>query len=229
MGKGSRNRAKKKTQRKDDSVFLRDLAECRRFLVASASAYDHGYAGEVTRLAVMLRVLLHDVPEGRSLLGMLRMRDRMKYSDTAVPIFPGGTLPDPGLAMAQFGPGGAASDVPPPERLQPPGINPPAEFSAWWNNDVAEDDDGHLWSRRSLVLALADRGGSARVDPLLTESYEALVNRNGLRFRAAAPDGEQPLAGSLAAAAVRQVAYEILDTLAKHDLTWAVSWGPVDD
>ena len=58
------------------------------FLERSAEAFDTGYDGEAKRLAVTLRVLLHDKKQSRSLLGQLRMKDR-EFADTAHGIAPG--------------------------------------------------------------------------------------------------------------------------------------------
>lgn len=60
------------------------FAEQIYFLKASADAFDKGFEGESKRLAVALRVLLHDTPKSKSLLGQLELKDHLFY-DTRMP------------------------------------------------------------------------------------------------------------------------------------------------
>jgi hypothetical protein len=216
MGRASRAKAQKSAQEKDRTVLLRNLAESEGFLDSSAHAFDNGYEAEAKRLAVTLRVLLHDTKQSHSLLSLLKVKEKMQFTDTAEPINPANLLPTPGLVMMKFVVGEESSYVAPLDMLSPPRINPPADFTPWWNNDVTKDKDGNLWSRKSFVLTLANNEGGAHVDPALNQKYEALVRDNGLGWQATTPDGTQPFLGSPAAAAVRQITYEVLDTLRRY-------------
>jgi hypothetical protein len=71
MGRASRAKATQRAQKKDRSVLLANLAESIDFLNLSASSFDNGYEAEAKRLAVTLRVLLHDTAQSHSLLGLL--------------------------------------------------------------------------------------------------------------------------------------------------------------
>jgi hypothetical protein len=69
------------TQKDLDSNLEEQLA----FLESSASAFDNGFAGEIKRLAVTVRVLLHDTTKSKSLLTLLGKKG-IKFIDTAVPV-----------------------------------------------------------------------------------------------------------------------------------------------
>jgi hypothetical protein len=195
---------------KDRAALLENLAESTKFLVSSASSFDRGYEAEAKRLAVTLRVLLHDTPQSHSLLGLLEVKDRMKFTNTAAEIEPDNVLPTLGLVM-MVPVGGYPRYVAPLGNLPPPSVRPPADFAAWWNNEVTKDKNRNLWSRKSFVLTLANKEGGAHVDPSLNDNYEALVRHNGLAWLTNSPDGSlRPLEGSPAAPAVRQIAYEVL-------------------
>jgi hypothetical protein len=58
------------------------LAEQLQFLQVSAAAFDAGFEGEAKRLAVVLRILLHDTKSSKSLLGQLG-RKGGPFFDTA--------------------------------------------------------------------------------------------------------------------------------------------------
>jgi hypothetical protein len=200
---------------KDRASLLENLAESMQFLIASAISFDNGYEAEAKRLAVTLRVLLHDTDHSSSLLGLLEVKEKMRFTNTGAPIEPDNVLPTLGLVM-MMPVRGTPSYVAPLGNLPPPSVRAPADFSAWWNNDVTKDKDKNLWSRKSFILTLANKEGGAHVDPSLNNKYETLVHRNGLAWQRNSPDGLQPLLGSPAAAAVRQIAYEVLDTLRRY-------------
>jgi hypothetical protein len=201
---------------KDRAALLENLAESTQFLISSASSFDGGYEAEAKRLAVTLRVLLHDTPQSHSLLGLLGVKGQMRFTNTAADIEPDNVLPTLGLVM-MLPAGGSPRYAAPLGNLPPPSVRPPAEFTVWWNNDVTKDKNKNLWSRKSFVQTLANKEGGAHVDPSLNDKYEALVRRNGLSWLTNNPDGSlRPLEGSPAAASVRQITYEVLDTLRRY-------------
>lgn len=76
------------------------------------------------------------------------------------------------------------------------------------------------WTRKELVLQLANQEGGAHVDPNLNEDYEALARRNHLGWHMESRDesglitiGATPFEGDAVAISVRQIAYELLTTL----------------
>ncbi len=68
------------------------------FLRNSADAYDNGQDGEAKRLAVSIRVLLHDTANSASLLGQLA-RLNGKFLSTAIPHDETNLLTHGGLIM----------------------------------------------------------------------------------------------------------------------------------
>ena len=67
--------------------LLAYLAEQRAFLQSSAAQYDQGFVAEAKRLAVTIRVLVHDNPGSGSvsLLEQLGLKGRLNYRDTRPP------------------------------------------------------------------------------------------------------------------------------------------------
>jgi hypothetical protein len=142
------------------------LREQLRFLERSGEAYDEGYHDEAKRLAVVIRVLLHDTNSSRSVLGLLGVKDQLKFTDTAGEIEPENLLSTPGLVMFRMG-GGEAEYVPPLDDLTPPRQNPPRPFDEWWTMHVTKDANGNLFARKDYVLSVANKEGGAHVDPQL--------------------------------------------------------------
>jgi hypothetical protein len=134
---------------------------------------------------------------------------------------------------------GTSRFVPPLGDLPLERIHPAASFVDWWSDTVLTDADGNAFCRRNIVLWVANKDGGAHVDDALPAAYAALTRDNsigmtqcdapepnsaalgfGLTVAAgglvrARTDGD-PLENSLALAHVRQIAWELSDTVRRH-------------
>lgn len=214
MGKAARLK-KLRGPKRSLNELLELLTENRQFLERSAAAFDSGYEAEAKRLAVVLRVLLHDTRVSHSLLKQLGVKDRLEFLDTADPINPRNLLPTPGLVIMQTT---ITIDGAEGQYVAPLGDRPTPSryisFASWWQEPVMKVDG--TWSRKDLVLTLANTEGGAHVDPDLDGRYDSLARQNGIGFTAASAAGENPFKGNVVAVAVRQITYEILETLIQH-------------
>jgi hypothetical protein len=78
---------------------------------------------------------------------------------------------------------------------------------------VIRDEVENTFSRRDLVLTMANRDGGAHVDPVLTTKYAMLSRQHSLGWRSRiAPDPYEPISHP-ERVAVRQVAHEVLKSL----------------
>jgi hypothetical protein len=106
-------------------------------------------------------------------------------------------------------------------------IQSPQKFSFWWETPLIQGDS-NIISRRELIGIMSDQDGGAHVDPSLDILYSDLtLNDNGLQWATGENMPEptmtswydQPLESAksnIAAASVRQIAYEVLETLNKY-------------
>lgn len=183
------------------------LQEQIQFLESSAEAFDKGFEGEAKRLAVTIRVLLHDTKNSHSLLSQLGKKD-ISLWDTALPNDPDNELPHGGLIyIAKIG----------KETKYFPMLDDvlkmqPIPFEDWWKASVFMDDQKATLSRRDLILTAADQDGGAHVDPKLNETYARLGKENSLGWIARDPEGPKPVLGP-ERAAIRQVAHEVIKSL----------------
>jgi hypothetical protein len=184
------------------------LEEQLQFLEASAEAFDRGFEAEAKRLAVTIRVLVHDTPNSRSVLGQLGMKG-CPFVDTAEPLDPDNFAPYSGL-VAVLGNLQGAKYVPFLDDILH--TNRTMPFEEWWAISVFIDGKRRKFSRGELVLTAANQDGGAHVDPGLNGQYEALSKKNamGVWFAACAKTG--PMANP-ERAAIRQIAHELLKTL----------------
>lgn len=224
MGKKSRGKQTARAQRRDRTSVLEALVEARDFLRVSGLSYDAGFEGEAKRLAVTLRVLLHDTSSSHSLLEQLRVKGSIDFTDTAAPINPRNLAATPGLVLMQMEmqPGVPVGSYIAPLGMERPFRNRPAPFAGWWSNPVMKEPSGKTWSRRDFVLVLANQEGGAHLDPALNLDYEALAKRNGLGWQTVGAEGVADFRGDAVAASVRQVAWEVEDTLARNEHQFVV-------
>jgi hypothetical protein len=191
---------------------LKAHLECQLgFLERSASAFDAGFEGEAKRIAVVLRVLLHDNPRSgsRSLLTQLGERNR-RFWDTASPESPGNLLSHSALTAMRLSSDGSAGYVAP---LDDKPSARRVTFSEWWTATVFRTPEGLSLNRREMILTAANQDGGAHVDPALDETYAKLAHDNALGWEAFGGGTSRGPLGDPIGAALRQVAHEVLKTL----------------
>lgn len=191
------------------------LREQVAFLRASVRAYDGGFAGEAKRLAVVVRVLVHDTSASISLLSQLNLKG-IQLFDTAYDYDPRKYFHSfHGLAMMQTG---ASSRMFVPRCAVPPKpFDEPLKlvpFDQWWNKVVIVDAKRNQFTRQQLVLTLSNREGGAHVDPTLDDAYTALTRGYSMATHYRFKDQEGPF-GGIELASVRQIAHEVLLSLEK--------------
>ena len=187
------------------------------FILSSVQAYHDGKPAEAKRIALGIRVLVHDTRASHSVLSQLGITNRILFYDTAM------SVTDPGIASAiglvgmvlAVGPSGQRS-------LWTPNLDPGPDlrdcvlrpFHSWWTRSVIKDNRGQFFSRRDLVLGVADQDGGAHVDPELDEAYAQLTRNSSIGWRVGTEDGGLEEIPGLELACVRQVAHELLVSLA---------------
>jgi len=176
------------------------------FLERSCAAFDDGYIDEAKRIAVVVRVLLHDTSNSHSLFMQLGYKDYMLI-DTCPSLEE--NIPEKifqaGLAIPSL-----KGYVPRYEVFST--VNPLwVGFEKWWNNPVIKTKD-RTYSRRELVLLLANKEGGAHVNSTLTAHYEKLKHEgSGVSISL---EGENPKPMTKEEhTCLRQIAYELLESL----------------
>jgi hypothetical protein len=192
-------------------------------LRTSAAAFDGGNEDEAQRLATTIRVLVHDTSHSTGLLKQLKVKHGLRFLDTAH------RPPPPGVIRLYFGglavleQSDESGHYRPRFADKPPQGLGPQPFRNWWNRQVLQDLSAEWFTRREIVLFMANQDGGTHVDPEIEPRLHALTRLNsmGLSWRregdwsvvavAVEPRGE-PL-GSPLPANVRQIAYELEETI----------------
>ncbi len=191
------------------SELEESLEEQLRFIEKSAQLYDVGNHAEAKRIATALRILFHNKGRSKSLLVQLGF-DCLQYQDSAGDMPPGNMLTECPLLLMSVG---GSKDYEPMLDNGPPFPPTPRTMSAWWNQTVFIDDQRRTFSRKDIVLSVADQDGGAHVDPELNEGYHRLSRENSLAWTVESPSGRRAAQNPIPAA-LRQLAYEVLKSLA---------------
>ena len=196
-----------------EDELLTHLREQVDFMIASAVSYDNGFEGEAKRLAVAIRILLYDTSSCTALLTQLRKMDIL-FCDSAAAFDPRNLATSNCLTMMKLSPAGAEYVAPldnlPPSRNKDKKVS----FGRWWNRTpMYKDNAGNIFTRRDLVLAVANKEGGAHIDPKLDQAYVNLSRFNSLGWRAVISGVDQDFKNTPVLPSIRQIAHEVLKTL----------------
>lgn len=182
-----------------------------------ADSYDNGNTIVAKSIATAVRVLMHDTSLSHSLIGQLELKDE-KFFDTS---FSAESIPNVkdltrvGSFCGLVGMSVCASAkafIPYLDEV-PKEICGYVGFDDYWNRIIFIDQYNNSFSRKELILAVANQDGGAHVSPDIDKKYRQLARENSLGWKVST-DGriwKNPEGAELAA--VRQIGHELLRTL----------------
>lgn len=184
------------------------------FLEASNASFDAGFLGEAKRLATTIRVLVHDTRNSDSLLGILDFKTKIKYLSTAYPVDPRNLMSHHGLIGMLFnGITGSASYCAPLGDLPPGFTRENLSFIDWWEEVVIIDSLKAEFTRKDLILALANKDGGAHVDTHLDMDYAELTRNNSVGWEVSSNNSDAEPLLDVELFSARQISYEILTAI----------------
>jgi hypothetical protein len=143
-----------------------------KFLQNSSAAFDNGDRDEAIRIATTIRVMIHQTAQSTSLLTLLGGRDTIKLVTAVKP--PPTTRGKKILAMfdgiTTMGMTGLRPALKSAYYSQAVGVED------WWNQLVLVFGPENRWTRRTIVLAAANKDGGAHVDPNISQEYRDLID-----------------------------------------------------
>jgi hypothetical protein len=181
------------------------------FLHRSCHSFDSGFHDEAVRIAVCIRVLIHDTKRQTSLLTHLKARDislRSSCLDIASKVRPGESVQVfNGMGQFEMGPTGARYYP----KLSGGMFHYDLPVEEWWAQTVFILDSATWVSRKDVVLTAADKDGGAHVDAALTPEYERLVASGDLGYFVDEHGSQTPITDHHFVA-LRQMGYELLNS-----------------
>jgi hypothetical protein len=198
----------KKVPRPNEEL-IESLTEQIQFLVNDSKRYDEGDYFYAKRIALSLRVLLHDSMTSHSILQQINEKNIQYYNTTGA--LESKTNPsnrslfyiDARWDKQTFEP--TLNNIPPGSTLSK------SNFDFWWNQIVLTVDN-YQFSRKDLILKIANTDGGAHVDPSLDPDYSKLKEDNSLGIRSWSWGNEIFFENTSELAIIRQIAHEVLLT-----------------
>lgn len=145
------------------------------FLIREVNEFDNGSENEARRIASCLRILLHETKYSKSLVGQIGIN--LIYFSSSSFYNPANLLTSWTLLTLRLGPDGI--------QYLPNIIYDKDSryfcytFDDWWN-EVIFDDKSNVFTRKDIILFVANNDGGAHVDPELKESFFLLSKQNSL-------------------------------------------------
>lgn len=149
----------------DRERLIDKLNEQLRFLTRSCEEFDAGNEDEALRMAVSLRVLLHDTKHSVSLLTHLGLAKSLVLSSSRGI----GDFTDFVSQVIDF-------SSPTPVKMKPLFGERFREVTieTWWRREVVFVDRKMKYFRKTVILSAANKDGGAHVDRQLEHYYETL-------------------------------------------------------
>jgi hypothetical protein len=211
VGQRSRKLEERRRYRQNTAEILNALSDRFDLLVSACAMFDAQHFVQAKRLAVDLRVLLHHTKASTSILGQLESKDAMLFEDSCGPLSPKLIGSSGALCMPSMSTGWNDSWIPIYERRYLTGPLEPKQFEPWWTAPLLRDNRQRTYSRKQMVLGIANQDGGAHVDPELDEDYAELSRNNSAGHETStSPHGPWIAAGSPVPASVRQIAHEVV-------------------
>lgn len=206
--------------RRDRADLMRKVREEVELLRVLGATFDSGHRVAAYALATTIRVLVHDTTSSHALLAQLGELSTMQFRDTSLPMDLSGPInTNGGLVLLTKRTDGDAAWAPLCEAPTPASAPRPRDiaFQPWWGNDVLSDSQGTRWSRRRMVLAIANQEGGAHIDPSQPVDVHAIEEENSMGFGYSDPiAGDRPMSTGPLLSAIRQIAYELEQSISGH-------------
>ena len=211
------NKARKPKVYRSRESIISALDESLGFLERSIEAYDGGHISEAKRIAVVIRVLLHDTGICRSILKLLNEKHKLQFHNLCNPDVPGNLIPFMGLTgMRIQNPGNGENFIYTYCRHSFKESNyTKMNFDDWWNSKIIDDRKGGRFTRQELTLIISNKDGGAHLDPELDEDFHRLTNENSIGWQAInnrTPEG-RPFDNKVELESVVAIGDEVLKTL----------------
>jgi len=209
---------------RDPAEHQQLLKEELLLLANDCRSYDSGRELAHRRIAGSLRTLLHD-GRGNDLVGRAGRKAGDHWLSTGLAFHPKSVFPFLRLATPSQDPFGpkyiprchnenafsfiAVSKADDENLFDKKGL---MQFSEWWKQVVISDLKRRTHTRRSLVLAVANKD-AVHYDPELEESYRDLKGKNAVGWERKMAGNALPYPSPIPAT-IRQIAHEVFQSIA---------------
>lgn len=175
------------------------------FIKESISAFDNGNEKEARRIATAIRVMFHDTSNSSSIYKQLK-KDLIFKSLTD--FYSPANLISSWLLLQLSLRSDGLKYLPNLDESSHTRIFF-MTFDDWWNQ-IIFDDKSNYFTRKDVILFVANKDGGAHLDPEISESYAKISKYNSIGWKD--ENGNPPLNNPLYSA-IRVIAQELIDSI----------------
>jgi len=200
---------------KEDLII--QLQEQLKILALLCSQYDQKNDFLYKEIAVKLRLLLHNTKNTKSLLAQIGL-ENIEFRTSAKNI---SEQASQGIYKAPICMTFRTFPDDPPVRIDPEliPILYTTNFADWWEHEaMMYDTDNVTYTRKQLILEVANTDGGAHVDASLNATYHAITRVSGSGISYKLPDADEVYLNPVPAL-IRQIGHEVISTFKKIDFT----------
>lgn len=172
------------------------------FIQSSVQQFDIGKENEARRIATSLRIMFHETPRSHSLIKQTGLKHNLLLWSSAGLYTPSNLLSSWVLLELE----GKEEGLFYKPLIANSSRTFYLEFEDWWN-EIIFDDKKSVFTRKDIVLYVANQDGGAHVDVKLDGKYAELVKHNSLGWT---DSRGTPVSNNPAYNAVRQIAEELM-------------------
>jgi len=200
------------TKRKKTEVELKEaLDEQISHIKSSCKLFDEGDRSEAKRIAVATRILVHDTDKSISLLTQLNAKNSLEFIDTSFEFSPSNLMSHEGLTYQRSN-NVKTVFMPILDEFNNARL---VNFPCWWDETIIKPQDNVTFSRKDIVLYLANKDGGAHIDPDIEGKFDKLQKLEATGWFHETP-GHSSLILGIELASVRQIGHELLATLKRY-------------
>jgi hypothetical protein len=199
--------------KQSDQELRNHLKEQFGFLVQSSISYDKGFDGEAKRLALTMRILLHDSKNSTSLLKQLGIKN-IKFCCTCKEEYNKKLYSTGFHCLVSVFKGKPQFSKYIPSLYFSPHDMKWVSLQKWLDKVVVVDGNKNKFTRQRLIRHVCNQDGGAHVDPSLDKQYHEFSRKNSLGWKYCS-NGKWFDFSSPELASIRQMANEIIITLTK--------------
>lgn len=191
--------------------FRKHLSTQIRFLQNSVKAYDEGFEDEAQRMSATLRVLFHNTKDSTALINHLEINNQLLLISSTAQYIPSNMCSYLGFITLRTTVGKGGEYVP-NCLIEEDMPNKWICFNDWWN-EIVIDDKSNIFTRKDIILNIANKDGGSHIDERLNTDFAKLTKDNSIGWVYVDENGESPFINNTSYAAVRQIVAEVLLSL----------------
>ena len=190
------------------------LKEQLQLIKIDCNTFDNGNEIIGKQIAVILRVLFHDTNNSTSLLKKLNIKF-IKWMPSVTEINTNNILAECNFVIQEMIKANNVHGKYLPRFRTDFKTEKYIDFYDWWTKPVIKDKDKNAFSRKDVILFIANKDGGAHVDSEIKESEKFLITPNSLGWKSYNDGIVEDFEGRVELICIRQIAYEVIESIKK--------------